>query len=576
MKKTVGIFVISLLLMFALPRCVGDFLEISPKGVLSEDILLDPEDIEGFVISAYSWPHKAYFTETLHPCYYGCIRSDDSYKGGGGGLGDQIGWLQMEVFSEATPNINNFDYTWQGGYKGIKRCNIALQQLAKVSETEFPAKEQRIAEMKFLRGYQYHSLKNAYRWIPYMDENLAEDEYSNVPNHPENMTESDLWQRILDDFTDAYEVLPETQADKGRPTKYAAEAFMVKILLWMAFEMNENHQVININEQRLQEALQHCDNIINSHRYDLCDDYGQMFWCESDNNTPESIFEFQCTTDDGTEGWSTNVGVRLNTPTWAPYTTCCDFHKMSYDYINANRTGADGLPLFDTYNDAELKNNPDYWTSNTFDPRLCHTAAIPGIPYCYNTSLLYDSVGTVYPQHFGYVHSMKELVNPFSSCQYKQRGNSKNWKVIRYSEILLWKAEILIKLGRENEALPIINQIRERASNSIYRFADGTPCLDFYIQPYIDGVNCDWTNDFAWEAVIWETRLEFAGEGRRFFDLVRWGIAEDVMNAHFNKEKLRLEWMEPGFFTTGRDEFLPIPQNQIVWSQGKFVQNPGY
>jgi hypothetical protein len=150
--------------------------------------------------------------------------------------------------------------------------------------------------------------------------------------------------------------------------------------------------------------------------------------------------------------------------------------------------------------------------------------------------------------------------------------------VIRYSEILLWKAEILIKLGREDEALPIINQIRQRSANStgLLKFADGTPALNYHIEPYVDGVNCAWTNEFAWKAYVWETRLEFAGEGRRFFDLVRWGMAEEVMNAHFAKEKLRLEWLEPGHFTSGRDEFLPIPQQQIVWSKGKFVQNPGY
>jgi starch-binding outer membrane protein, SusD/RagB family len=148
--------------------------------------------------------------------------------------------------------------------------------------------------------------------------------------------------------------------------------------------------------------------------------------------------------------------------------------------------------------------------------------------------------------------------------------------LIRYSEVLLWKAEALIKLDREDEALAVSNQIRERAANSIYNFADGTPVLNFKVQPYIDGVNCAWTNDFAWKAYIWESRLETAGEGRRMLDLVRWGIAEEVMNAHFEKEKTRLEWTKAGFFTKGRDEFLPIPQPEIVWSKGKLTQNPGY
>jgi hypothetical protein len=381
----------------------------------------------------------------------------------------------------------------------------------------------------------------------------------------------------LDDFKNAYEVLPETQpVDKARPTKFAAEAFMVKTLMWMAYEMDENNQVINVNQARLEEALGHCNNIINSGKYSLCSDYGDLWKCTSDYNTPEFIFEWNCTLNDGTAGLNYNRAQTLNTPTWPPYTTCCDFHKMSYDYVNANRTGSNGLPLFDTYNNAELKNNKTYWKSNTFDPRLCHTAAIPGIPYCYNTSLLFDSAGTVFPEHFGYIHSAKELVDPFSACQYKQRGNSKNNKLIRYSEVLLWKAEALIKLGREAEALPIINQVRQRAANSIYKFANGSPVLDFNVQPYVNGGNCTWTNEFAWKAYIWESRLETAGEGRRMLDLVRWGIAEKVMNDHFAKEKNRLAWISAGFFTKGRDEFIPIPQPEIVWSKGHLTQNPGY
>ncbi len=574
MKKIYRIVVISALIVFTLSRCTGDFLDIPPKGVLTEDNLTN---IEGFIISAYSYPYKQNVYYSLNPQIYGCIRSDDSYKGGGGGLGDQVGWYQMEVFTLTSANEINYDRTWQGGYGGIRRCNIALQQLAKIDEADFPLKEQRIAEMKFLRGYQYFMLKNYWRWIPYIDENVPNDQYETMPNRVEGRTDLDLWQLILNDFEDAYAVLPETQpVDKARPTKYAAEAYIIKTLLWMAYEMDANNQVVSVNKTRLEEALQHCNNIILSGRYQLCSDYGTFWKCSSDFNNPEVIFEWNSTLDDGTTGSNLNRAMTLNTPTWPPYTTCCDFHKMSYDYVNANRTGPDGLPMFSTYNNAELKGNPDYWNDNTFDPRLCHTAAIPEIPYCYNTSLLFDSAATVFPEHFGYIHSMKELVDPLGPCQYKQRGNSKNVRLVRYSEVLLWKAEALIKLDREDEALPVINQLRQRAANSIYRFANGTPVLNFNIQPYIDGVNCAWTNSFAWNAYQWESRLETAGEGRRLLDLVRWGIAADVMNAHFEKEKTRLEWIKSGFFTEGRDEFIPIPQPEIVWSKGNLTQNVGY
>jgi hypothetical protein len=572
------LLLVSIVILLTATMCSEDYLKIPQKGVLTLDNMTNPEDIEGFVIAAYGFPNKQNFYYTNLPHYYGSVRSDDAYKGGGGGLNDQIGWMQMELFSLCTPNINNFDFTWIGGYNGIARTNTALRQLNNISTENFPMKEQRIAEMRFLRGYEYFQLKTFFRWIPYIDENLPANEYQAQSNRPDGMTDLDLWQKILDDFTAAYEVLPATQQEVGRPTKYAAEAFMVKTLMWMAYELDANNQLTNINQARLTEALQHCNNIITSAKYDLCDDFGHNFMCEYDNNTPESIWELQCTIDDGTNGMALNRGLTLNTPTWNPWYRCCDFHKMSYNYVNSCRTNADGLPLFDDFNEAELKNNSAYFADNTFDVRLSHTAGIPGSPWKYNPDILYDSAGTVHGALYGYIHSMKEQNDPTNACQWQNRFNSMNVRVIRYSEVLLWKAEALIQLNREDEALPIINSLRERAANSteMLKFHDGTLPLNYNVQPYVDGVNCVWSNAYAWQALMWETRMEFAGEGRRFFDLVRWGVAEEVMNDFLTKEKTRLAWMSPGQFTAGRDEFLPIPSPEMVWSKGLFVQNPGY
>jgi hypothetical protein len=579
MKNKFGLIIISviILIMATLTQCQDDFLNIPQKGVLTAENLSDPEYIDGFMIAAYGWPIKQGWPKSIHPCYYGCVRSDDSYKGAGGGLTAEVEWYQMEVFTLAVPTGDNQTTLFLGVWEGIGRCNTAIKVLRDVDVNDYPLKEQRIGEMRFLRGYEYFQIKTFHRWVPYIDENVPIDEYETVGNR--DLTDLELWQKILDDFEAAYNVLPETQEDKGRPTKYAAEAFMVKTLLWMAYEMDANHQVVNINTARLNEALQHCNNIINSGQYSLCSDFAHNFLCSYDNNTPESIWEYQHTINDGTVQVNTNKNLSLNTPTWMPYYRCCDYHKMSYDYINSTRTGADGLPLFDTYNDAELKDHYyEYYGENTFDPRLSHTAAIVNHPWAYNKDLLYDSAATPHGVLWGYSASLKEQVDPFGPCQYENRSNSKNTKIIRYSEILLWKAEILIKLGREDEALPIINEIRQRAANStdLLTFKDGTPLLNYNIQPYDDGVNCTWDNDFAWKALIWESRMEFAGEGRRFFDLVRWGIAEEVMNKHFEKEKNRLSWLSVGHFTSGRDEFIYIPQAAITWSKGKYVQNPGY
>jgi hypothetical protein len=157
-------------------------------------------------------------------------------------------------------------------------------------------------------------------------------------------------------------------------------------------------------------------------------------------------------------------------------------------------------------------------------------------------------------------------------------ASSKNNVVIRFADVLLWKAEALIELGRHNESLPIINQIRIRAKNSteMLKNLDGSYIANYKVEPYVSGINISWTKENARKALRWERRLEFALEGSRFFDLVRWGIAESELNTYFEKEKTRVPYLSDAKFKKGRDEYLPIPEQQIQYSKGIYVQNAGW
>jgi hypothetical protein len=106
--------------------------------------------------------------------------------------------------------------------------------------------------------------------------------------------------------------------------------------------------------------------------------------------------------------------------------------------------------------------------------------------------------------------------------------------------------------------------------------AKGDPISNYKIGLYEPGVNCTWTKDFALKALCWERRLEFAMDGTRSSDLVRWGIAGEVMNKYFQKEKQYRVFLTDAIFTTGRDEYLPIPQQQINLSNNLYIQNVGY
>ncbi|WP_207434788.1 RagB/SusD family nutrient uptake outer membrane protein [Sabulibacter ruber] len=563
-----------------------DILDVSPKGILTEDQLVEPEHVDGLVTAAYAFMPKTHAFETYNP-WLESVRSDDAYKGGGG-LNDQSPWYQMEVFSLVTPAVGNNDGSWYRGYQGISRTNSAIRAIQRIDEARYPQKQSRLAEMRFLRGWIHFKMKRRWKWIPYIDETATPDDIVRISNHPDDMpNDLPLWQKIHDDFKFAADNLPPIQQEVGRANQYAAKAYLAQTLLWMAYPQNDRHQVTGIDRQKLEQALVQIDEIIQSGRFSLAADYANNFLPEFDNRSPESIWELQFTRSDGTPRGNLNEGNGLTAPWWNPHYSCCDFHKATYDMVNAFRVDANGLPLFDTYNEAEIVDSDNarhsydlpYFANNTWDPRLNHTVGIPGFPWKYQP-IMYDSAGSRDPGTYGYMHSMKENVPTDDPGLWDEfwMFNSMNQIEVRYAEVLLWKAEILIQLDRHPEALPIINQIRERAANSVGRLKlpNGTYPVTYKVEPYQDGVNITWTKQNAWEALIWENRLEMAMEGRRFYDLVRWGIAEEVMNAHFEKERQRRPWMNVARFNSGRDEYLPIPQAQINWGQGVYKQNPGY
>jgi len=99
---------------------------------------------------------------------------------------------------------------------------------------------------------------------------------------------------------------------------------------------------------------------------------------------------------------------------------------------------------------------------------------------------------------------------------------------------------------------------------------------NYKIEKYEPGVNINWTQENARKALRWERRLEFAMEGVRFFDLVRWGIAAETLNKYFKEESPRTHYLQDAHFTKNRDEYLPIPQQQIDFSNGVYKQNYGW
>ena len=97
------------------------------------------------------------------------------------------------------------------------------------------------------------------------------------------------------------------------------------------------------------------------------------------------------------------------------------------------------------------------------------------------------------------------------------------------------------------------------------------PKLD--VKHYQDGVDFTWTQYFAREALRTERRLEFGMESSLFFDLVRWGIADQVLNAYYLSESNRRNYYSEAYFTKNKNEYLPVPYAQITASGNRYEQN---
>ncbi len=546
MKKILYIFLLSL--VFA--SCSEDFLKESPVGELTSEQILTADNFESAVVSAYAVLNGQFdeasnaFNSPASNWNFGDVVSDDAYKGGGG-TGDQNQIHLMEIFA-TDPTVMDIERKWLALYEGIRRANLAIRLLNESADIDATLKAQRIAEMRFLRGHYHFEAKKIYGNICWVDETVdTKEKFYQVSNT--DLTSDQQWSKIEEDFTAAYNVLPSSQEDAGRPTKMAAKAYLAKCYIF---------------EEKWSEAASAATEVITSGKYQLQPNFSDVFLPENDNGQ-EIIFAVQQSINDGSpSNYNGSIGDRLMPP-GGPYASY-GFLRPSQDLVNAFRTNASGLPTFDNVMVTE---------SDNLDPRIDHTLARPGIPYL--DLGLYDWTpreATVY----GPYSPKKRMISknsPYFLTVWPY-VSALNYYIIRYADLLLWKAEAEIQLGNLNEGMIYVNMVRERAKNSQYvQKLDGSgDAANYLINTYTSFAD----KTEALNALQMERRLEFAQEGHRFFDLVRWGIAADVMNSYFESEKVLRSHLTNAHFIAGKNEYQPIPQSQMDLSQGNMEQNPNY
>ena len=572
--------IIALCLTFSLTGC-DDYLDYKPTAVIDEDKAF--QDPEGMVTSAYAMLGDCWYTYPFNLWPYGDLASDDCLKGGSGTT--DTDYHQVEVFSTLTPTLGHLDELWYRLYCAISRCNRAILSLNEYGNSKLgeATTKQRLAEVKFLRAHFYYKLFTVFNKIPWIDEEVYKNGTQEQTRN-DALTHEQLWDKIIGDFQYAYDNLPEQTTDGGgRANKVAAAAYLAKCYLDRAWGdgYEETTGVNFIKKDYMQKVVDYTDIVVRSGKYGYLEDYGDIFLPDY-NNSKESIFSIQASDykDDHTTFGRANWSNTLN-GAWSMWSCGWDFQKPSQDFVNAFKT-KDGLPEFDTYsasNDHPVNGQP---TAQKWDPRLFHTVGMPTFPYKYEKEYTQTKANSRTPNTYGYYTDLKCVPqrSKGETYNYPWQAFAMNEYMLRYTQTMLDRAEALIELDRLSEARTIINDIRQRAANSINKHIDyaADQCQ---ISPYPESYFT--TKEKARQCLRWERRLEMGQEHERFFDLRRWGLLSSTLNAYFEKEakdsydgQNYAQYYKDAHFTKEKNEYMPIPYNQMFYIPGLYTQNKGY
>jgi starch-binding outer membrane protein, SusD/RagB family len=634
--------------------CNKSFLDKSLIGPVPQESLANKAGVEGLLIGAYSLldgvgaagttgvpaltapgGSGGVWEGSADDWIFSSVPGGDDHKGSF--QQDQGAYFLPVQAYDADPSSLYLNDKWIIVYASVQRCNDVLKTMALVTDGSLsPADTLEIrAEAQFLRGVYHLEGKKMWNNIPYIDESidLSKNNYL-VPNT------TDTWPMIEADFQFAADHLPPIQSEIGRANSWAAKAFLAKCYMY---------------EKKFPEAYTLLKDIIangktsKGEKYALLPHYGDNFNAAFKNNA-EAVFSAQESVLDNAGGQNGNGGDVLNFPYGGP-TTCCGFNQPSYSLANSFKTDpTTGLPLMDNFNDFDIKSDEgiDTWAysldgsqhptntdtfqvySGTLDPRIDWSLGRRGIPYLDwglppGQSWIRDQVNA------GPYIPIKQVVSRAQQGKLAEayggwapnQATANNYAYIRFAQVLLWAAECAAQANDLGAATDYVNQVRQRnvdQSGWVHQYnknaygvqdallgSSNIPAANYKI-----GLYPVFTSQaLALKAIYFENKLETSSEGHRFFDLVRWGIADQELNAYvahetgynhsFNKSStatnaVKYIFYDPlgtpngalygapvtpaAHFTKGKSEYYAIPQPQIDASSINGVsslrQNPGY
>jgi hypothetical protein len=487
----------------SLAGCSESFLEVESKNDETiETYFTTDEHVQEAVVAAYDPLHWTDWGQGQYNPV--CLMSDimaDDIWVGGADKSDNQFWHLMMNY-EATPT-NCMTALWTDAYSGVKRCNDVLTYIGWAGDNLTTANATYYeAQARVLRVMYYSWLWKFWGNIPYYEENLTS------PYIAEQLTADEVYSYIIADLegTIALDVLPmkESSSNYGRITKAVAYMLYAEIVMYQN------------DESRYSKALSYMQEIINSGQYSLVADYGSIFK-ESGEWGSESIFEVIYKDDNAYRSWSSplvaggTVVPRLISPSgWADGT---DGHDNGWGFCPVRQETYDRYANNDARRDA-----------------TCWNAAAVG---SYNAR--YQDTGFFLEKYAAHTGDNADQIAD-ADLNYNN-----NLRIYRYSETLLNAAELLVRTGGSTAtAKTYLNQVRSRAG------------LITELDASIDNI-------------IEERHLEFVGEGKRYWDLIRSGKAASVLTPD-----------QYGYRTnswTSNKKYLPIPQSEIDAAQGTLTQN---
>ncbi|WDF67333.1 RagB/SusD family nutrient uptake outer membrane protein [Sphingobacterium oryzagri] len=418
---------------------------------------------------------------------------------------------------------------WQYRYKAILRSNVVLDRMPQSPITNENLRARVIAEARFLRAFQYFELVKNFGGVPLVTEMLMPEEIQGVTRN----TLEECYAFIEEDLRAAAEVLPARSAyaaaDLGRATRDAARAYLGKVYLY---------------QNKMAEAESILGQVIASGEYDLLDNFDKV-WTIANNNSIESLFEVQYSDVTGY-----NLGGRLPVVTGSRDDSGWSWSGPTSDLENAFLAAGDNIRLRSTI----IKHGDDVWNDASesaqnfvIDPAKHKSARIN--------------------RKFYIPHAERAV-------PYDANRNKLNHRLLRFADVLLMYAEAANATGKDSEARTALNRVRDRVD--------------------LPAINA--SGNALRQAIRNERRLELALEHQRLYDIRRWDdtngkkvianlfgpsgsfvLYNTVTSSDPYERPNQQENSNKGTsFVENRDLLFPIPNSEIILSEGTLVQNPNF